>query len=99
MEIRDSGNRPAGAFSPDGKTLAVAGNSTNDIRLWNMATWQELGSLRSYDQRVSSPAFLNDGKALAAIAEAPGSGRWEVFLWGERPPLPHTEREQGAAQE
>ena len=92
--LRSSGKVPSAAFSPDGKTLAVTSNTTKRIRLWNVPTWQELGSLSSYDQTLGGLAFLNGGKALAVTVGVPGRNKWEVFLWGERAPTSGTKRNE-----
>jgi WD40 repeat protein len=53
------------AYSPDGKTLAVA--TGNVIRLWNTATWQVRATLRGHDSSpVQAIGFSPDGKLLAA---------------------------------
>ena len=70
------------AFSPDGKTLAsgsgdgVLGGSNGTVRLWDMATQQQIAALTGYQNKVSSVAFSPDGKTLA-------SGSWDgtVRLW------------------
>jgi RNA polymerase sigma factor (sigma-70 family) len=55
------------AFSPNGKLLATA---TNDraavIRLWDLATGQELRQLRGHKASVFRLAFSPDGRTLAS---------------------------------
>ncbi len=66
------------AFSPDGKTLAsAAGFGEKTIRLWDVATGQEIRpALEGHDSFVSSIVFLPDGKRLAS-----GSGDQTIRIW------------------
>jgi WD40 repeat protein len=61
-------------FSPDGTLLAVGSDKT--VRLWDVATWQELVALREHTEPVISVAFAPDGKMLA-------TGDWGgmLLLW------------------
>ena len=63
-------------FSPDGKTLASAGND-NTIRIWDVAGAQPLGpALLGHTDNVLSIAFSPDGRTLASA----GSDR-TILLW------------------
>jgi WD40 repeat protein/energy-coupling factor transporter ATP-binding protein EcfA2 len=83
------------AFSPDGKTLASSGcgkmgeraGSTRgstacvegEIRLWSVATQQQLGApLASHTDIITSVAFSPDGKTLAS---ASGASDRTIKLW------------------
>jgi WD40 repeat protein len=56
------------AFAPDGKTLAVGGGERVKgdyaIRLWDVASGQELRRLRGHQAAVEQLAFGRDGKTL-----------------------------------
>ena len=62
------------AFSPDGKTLASAGDST--IQLWNANTGELLYTLKGHYNWVNSVAFSPDGQTLAS-----GSFDKTIRLW------------------
>ncbi len=63
------------AFSPDGKTLALASRSGN-VQLWNVATGELLESVKGHSGAVSAVAFSPDGRTLAS-----GSFDQTVRLW------------------
>jgi WD40 repeat protein len=62
------------AFSPDSQTLA-SGSDDSTINLWEVASGQELKTLKSV---VKSLAFSPDGKTLASGSAWPGG---TVTLW------------------
>jgi WD40 repeat protein/predicted Ser/Thr protein kinase len=53
------------SFSPDGKTLAAAGED-QAVRLWNVADHTPAGSLTGHGDTLFTTAFSPDGKTLAA---------------------------------
>jgi WD40 repeat protein len=63
------------AFQPSGKLLATAGEDAT-IKLWNVATGDEVRTLQGHVWGVRSIAFSPDGKFLAS-----GSGDMTVRLW------------------
>src|SRR5262249_22194158 len=61
--LRYQGNANAVAFSPDGKTVVVAGDDQT-IRLWDRATSKEVRSLNGHRGPVTALALSPDGKTL-----------------------------------
>ncbi len=73
--INTRGPPVSGAFSPDGKTVAV-GLTDGSISLWNLVEGTQIGVLRDNALRVDSLDFSPDGTTLAA-----GSRDGRVNLW------------------
>jgi WD40 repeat protein len=63
------------AFAPDGKTLAIAGDSTKAVHLWDVAARCERATLQQRAGGVAL-AFSPDGKLLAT-----GCNDGSVHLW------------------
>ena len=80
IEIPDSwrGFEDVLTFSPDGKTLLAPTLEMWDplIKLWDVDTGQDLGTLSGHTEPVETLVFSHDGKTLAS-----GSQDGTVLLW------------------
>ncbi|MCS6936254.1 MAG: WD40 repeat domain-containing protein [Candidatus Bipolaricaulota bacterium] len=65
------------AFSPDGKLLA-SGAQDNTVKLWEVASGQEVRTLSGHTSYVRSVAFSPDGRLLASGALDQTIKLWEV---------------------
>ena len=63
------------ALSPDGKRL-VSGCADNTIRIWDLATRDQVAELRGHNDFVKSVAFSPDGEQLVSA-----SGDYTVRVW------------------
>ena len=63
------------SFSPDGTTLA-SGASDDEVKLWDVATKQNIATLQGHRDNVRSVSFSPDGTTLAS-----GSSDDTVKLW------------------
>jgi len=61
------------AFSPDGRLLASAGED-KAVRLWHLATGQNVGILTGHTDVVRGVAFSPDGKLLASAGDDKARG-------------------------
>ena len=59
------------AFSPDGKTLAIA---NNEVGLWDLKTGKKLPQRFAYTREAGSVVFSPDGKTLVVTSLAPKLG-------------------------
>jgi WD40 repeat protein/serine/threonine protein kinase len=65
------------AFSPDGKWLATASPKDDHVKLWDVASTQEIRSLKGRTQQFLCVAFSPNGEQLAAA----GFQDWTVDIW------------------
>jgi WD40 repeat protein len=54
------------AFAPDSRTLAAAGTGDKDVKLWNVATHEEIKRLPAGNNGTHALAFSADGRFLAS---------------------------------
>jgi WD40 repeat protein len=65
------------AISPDGKTL-VSGSWDKTIKLWNLATGEQIRTLTGHSEWVYSVAISPDGKTLASGGEDKTIKLWNL---------------------
>lgn len=76
------------ALSPDGKTLAAAGYTTNAVILWDVATRKKRAVLTGHTDRIWSVAFSPDSRTLASGTNDLTVRQWDVATGKERMRIP-----------
>jgi WD40 repeat protein len=71
------------SFSPDGLTLATAGQD-RICRLWNVREQKEIGILEGHKDEVNWVAYSSDGKLLATASDDGTVRIWEAGTRRER---------------
>src|SRR5690242_7082328 len=85
------------AFSPDGKTLAVA-CADGTIELWEVYTHQRRATLTGHQHQVTSVSFSADGKQLASASIDTTVRLWDATTGREKATLKgHTDNVAGVA--
>ncbi len=72
------------AFTPDGKSLASSG-ADRTIKLWDVATGEELLTLGKLAGTITMICFSPDGKTMANLRSRSMIGPNEVLLWSTIP--------------
>src|SRR5262249_35084761 len=65
------------AFSPDGKTLALASRGGN-VQLWEVAAGEMLATLKGHSSAVEAVVFSPDGRTLASSGTDQTVRLWNV---------------------
>jgi WD40 repeat protein len=75
LTLSDPGALTCVAFSADGRTLATGGEQDQGVKLWDVATGEEVRTLRGHSAGVSAVAFSPDGGRLVT------AGDHEMRVW------------------
>ena len=78
----DAGSMVSVAWSPDGRTLA-GGTFEGLIKLWNVRTLREVGTLRAHSSMVTALAFSPDGQHLVSASIDGTTHRWTAPSFAE----------------
>ncbi len=70
------------AVSPDGGLL-LSGGQDNTLRLWDLATGQNLQTFRGHDSWVRSVAFAGDGRRLVSASQDATLRTWSLSGYEE----------------
>jgi WD40 repeat protein len=73
------------AFPPDNRTIAT-GFADGQVKLWQLATGQEVATFKAGSEPILKLQFSTDGRKLAAVARDKHSGDALLFIWRAEPP-------------
>jgi WD40 repeat protein len=82
--LRLSAAATAIAFSPDGRTL-VTGDVEGVVKLWHVATGQEIIIIENLPKGLFQLQFSADGRTLAAFVKLEGRDEGELYLGSADP--------------
>jgi WD40 repeat protein len=80
------------AFSPDGKTLAMA-SQTGNVHLWDVASGKRLETLKGHSSAAQAVVFSPDGRTLAS-----GGADHTVRLWNVQTRRPLMQLDPGSIE-
>lgn len=74
----------AASFSPDGRALATSSYRSNEVLIYDTATWRVTDRIAHPSDTVRAVAFSPDGKALATVVAADDHLRlWRPGAYGQ----------------
>jgi dipeptidyl aminopeptidase/acylaminoacyl peptidase len=76
--ISDHGNVNTVAFSPDGRSALSGSYSFNTLKLWDVATGNEIRTFTGHSNDVHSVAFSPDGRSALSASDDKTLKLWDV---------------------
>jgi WD40 repeat protein len=71
------------AFSPDSTRLALGGSGNEAVKLWDVASYQELLTLGAEGSVYRQTAFSSDGSVIGSMSDAGTLCLWRAPSWEE----------------